>query len=885
MGEVYRARDTALQRDVALKILPTAVEQDPDRLARFTREAQALAALNHPHIAQVYGLQQLEGAGRHAIVMELVDGPTLADRMAQGPLPVSEVIAIARQIAEALDAAHERGIVHRDLKPANIKLTGDGLVKVLDFGLARTSASGAWGATGAVRDAAGGMPAAGAADPTMLSPAVTQRGVILGTAAYMAPEQARGQAIDKRADIWAFGVVLYELLTGRTLFAGATMSDTIANVLKREVDLSALPAATPSFLRRVIARCLEHDPRKRLRDIADAAYELAAPDTPPAASSRPTRLTAPAAVVLMVLVAAAGAAGLTWWMTRPVVTPAVVARAAYELPGGAVRRTIQRQQLAISPDGRYIATIRGSAATSSAAMIRRIDQLEWTMAPGSENAGGVFFSPDSQWLGFWNSREIHRVSVSGGAPQKVYTLESAQLNGPEAVSWADTGLIYLVEEWSRVVAVPATGGAATRIIDGKPGGVTSIGDVHALAGNQGLLYTRTSAATSTSTIVLHRPESSPDVDVVDGGTPRALADGRLLFARGSSLFVAPFDVAAGRLTAEPVMVVQGVAMLSPVTQYAVSSNGTLVYIPGEVASEAIASFYRVSREGVAVEMPAVAREYSDPRLSPDGRRLAVHLSDEQNDVWITDLARGAIARMSFTPLEDETPAWSPDGQWIAYAGWCGTGEENRCVYQRRSDGSGEPDVLWKADTHVHVTDWSPDGRTLVLESIHVERRGDILLLDVGGSKPRDYLTTAFAEQAGRVSPDGRWLAYQSFESGRSEIYLQSFPAPGNKMPVSTDGGIQPVWARDGRELYFRSPTHVMAARIGAAGALTVDRPVALFRDTYLRPQGDNHTGYDVFADGRFLFIDLPRGGTTTAAPPALVAVFNWFEELKSADRK
>ena len=334
--------------------------------------------------------------------MELVDGPTLADRIAQGPLPIAEATAIARQIADALDAAHERGIVHRDLKPANIKLTADGLVKVLDFGLART---GAVGLVGRVRPGAT-AGATTATNPTMLSPAVTQQGVILGTAAYMSPEQARGQAVDKRADIWAFGVVLYEMLTARTLFAGDTVSDTIAEVLKRDIDLAALPAETPSSLRHVIARCLERDPRKRLRDIADAAYELSAAEAPVATQGSPPvrRVFGPFAA-LAAIVAAAAAAGITWWMTRPVPPPAaVVARATYDLPGGAVRRTIQRPQLAISPDGRYIASIRGAEATASAVMLRRFDQLEWTPVPGSENASGLFFSPDSQWLGFWSAR-------------------------------------------------------------------------------------------------------------------------------------------------------------------------------------------------------------------------------------------------------------------------------------------------------------------------------------------------------------------------------------------------------------------------------------------------------------------------------------------------
>jgi Tol biopolymer transport system component len=310
-----------------------------------------------------------------------------------------------------------------------------------------------------------------------------------------------------------------------------------------------------------------------------------------------------------------------------------------------------------------------------------------------------------------------------------------------------------------------------------------------------------------------------------------------------------------------------------------------VYIPRDMASEPPSSLYRVTRNGVATEMPWATREYSDPRLSPDGRRLAVHLTDQDDDVWVTEFSRGALTRLSFTPTEDETPAWSPDGEWLAYSGWCGSGAEARCVYKRRADGSGESAILAKTSTHVHVNDWSPDGTTLVLESVHVERRGDLFLLDARGGELRPYLTTEFAEQSGRISPDGKWLAYQSTESGEAQVYVQSFPNPGSKVQVSTDGGLQPVWARDGRELYFRSATHLMAARVSAAGTLVMDRPVALFSDSYLRPQGDSHTSYDVFPDGGFLFIDLPRTAKSKTTSPSFVAIFNWFEELAALNRR
>jgi eukaryotic-like serine/threonine-protein kinase len=867
MGEVYRARDTRLQRDVALKILPAAFEQDLERLARFTREAQALAALNHPHIAQVYGIEHASAADsvrHHAIVMELVEGQTLAERIAQGPIPAAEATVIARQIADALDTAHERGIVHRDLKPANIKLTPDGIVKVLDFGLAKLDAPG-------VTDTAG-------ADllnsPTIAAPAVTNQGVILGTAPYMSPEQARGRPVDKRTDIWAFGVVLYEMLTGRTLFAGDTVSDTIAEVLKRDIDLAALPADTTPALRHVIARCLERDPKKRLRDIADAAFELDRPADAPVVQG-PAAAPATARWVVGAVAVAVTAAALTWTLSSPRLAEPIVARASYPMPDDAFRRTVQRHHIAISPDGRYIATLNGRSVS-----LRRVDQLEWVPMPGTDGAVGVTFSPDSRWVGFWTPREIRKAPVSGGDARTIYQLAEAQTNGPDGVSWGDDGTVYFATGMSRIHAVPENGGTARQLIED---GVDFVGYPYKVRGVRTLLYLKASAASASSlTVMAHSLDGGDDVPLLEGRTPHYLESGWLLVVQSNTLVAVRADLTARRLSGEPTAVLRGVATLGAAAQYAVADTGTLLYVPEATATETVSTLHRVKRDGAATELTTAEREYSDPRLSPDDRRVALHLSDQQNDIWVNDLARGSLTRITFAPLEEETPAWSPDGEWLAYSGWCGN-ESSRCIYKHKADGSGEPERLWSGKLHVHVTDWTPDGRALVLEVVDPVRFSDLMLIDAGGGELQPYLSTPYSEQAARVSPDGKWLAYQSNESGRFEMYLQRFPTPGGKVQVSTDGGIQPVWSRDGRELYYRSPTHVMAAGISSLAPLVVGAPVQLFRDGYLRPQGDSHTTYDVFRDGSFLFIDLPKG--SERAVPSFVAVFNWFEELTAALRR
>jgi hypothetical protein len=862
MGEVYRARDTRLGRDVALKILPDALANDPERLARFEREAKTLAALNHPHIAQIYGFED------RALAMELVDGEDLSQRIARGPLPVDEALAIARQIAGALEAAHDQGIIHRDLKPANIKVRADGTVKVLDFGLAKLSP-------------AQGVTAAGPGNvlnsPTITSPAaMTMGGMILGTAAYMSPEQARGKPVDKRADIWAFGVVLYEMLAGARLFQGSEVSDVLAAVLRQELDWNALPVDTPASVVRVLRRSLERDPRRRLRDIGDAVADLSEPSgpTPPVIDRARHRPAGRGAAMLAAAVAAAAVAAAAAWMLKPApaVPDAPIVRVSYPM-GAPLTLTNQRPQLAISPDGRYIATIVGCCVN-----LRRVDQLTSTVVEGSERAVGVFFSPDSQWVGFWTSTAIKKSSVTGGGTSTISEPGISVAGGPVGITWADNGLLYY-GTLTGISSVPVNGGQPQLVLAG-PG----YAHPHALPGSRGLLLTRgvtPATGEAGAEAILYRFDGGEPIALTNGSSPRLTSTRHLLVARGSDILAAPLDLANGRLTREAVAVAQQVAMLGSSSQFDVSRTGTLVYIPGAAGNNPRVKLARVTLAGATQTLSHPNREYSDPRISPDGRRIALHLMDQQNDVWVAGTSGGALTRMSFRPLEEETPAWSPDGAWLAFAGW-GDPSTTRQIWRRRVDGRGDEELLWSGTEHVHVTDWTADGKQLVVEVQNSKTRGDLHVLELGPPhRSRVFLQTPFDETSGRVSPDSHWIAYRSNESGQSEIFVQPFPHGGGRVQVSTDGGIHPVWSRDGRYLYYRSPTEVMSVRVVPGATFAADAPVSLFKDVYARPQGDSHTTFDVLPGGDFIFLEYVQVGDLSSLNPVMIAVFNWFGDLRA----
>jgi serine/threonine-protein kinase len=857
MGEVFRAKDTRLNREVAIKVLPEAFAEDKDRLQRFRREAQLVASLNHPNVAAIYGLEEANGAV--ALALELVDGEDLQQRLARGPIPVDETLAIARQIAEGLEAAHERGVVHRDLKPANVKVTADGTVKILDFGLAKAmDADAASGDSGLSRS------------PTM-SRHMTEAGMVLGTAAYMSPEQARGKAVDKRSDIWSFGVVLYEMLTGRRLFRGETVSDVLAAVLRQDVDLSHLPPETPTSVRRLLARCLEREAKRRLRDIGDARWELedareAASSAAPAAARRSPALLGAA------VLAAAAASGLAAWFLKP--APAVprqpLARASYPL-GSRPGRAIPRRLLAISPDGRTIATVLGAVGTVSWLEVRGVDELKASRVVGSDGARSVFFSPDSRFLGFTTDTAIKKVSIDSRTVEAVADVGANMAAGPSGAAWGDDGLVYFGAT-DGIRSVPVSGGAARLAVPG-----TSLLFPCVLPGSRFLLLVRGQSYSAAPLQIVLRSLKDGKETVLTTGTSPLWVSGVLLFARADGVYAAPFVPEAGRLGREPILVVPQVAMMGDAGQYDVSRTGTLIELPGSMATEQPKLPRRVQANGEA-PLSKSARQYSDPRISPDGQRIAFHLEDDANDIWTLDATRDVLTRLTFEPGEDETPAWSPDGRWIA---WSGTRGDKRSILRRRADGSGGEEVLFTLQDHAHVTDWSPDGRSLVVDVFRTSQRTDIARLDLG-EKPslHPFLETPFDESSGRVSPDGRWLAYRSDESGRDEIYVQPFPDGGAKVQVSTGGGLQPVWSKDGRVLYFRSDPDVMAARMVTGSALAFEPPRPLFKDRFESPQGAAHTSYDVFADGSFLFLESAApANAVSAGNAALIATFHWLENL------
>ena len=853
MGEVYRARDTKLKREVAIKVLPADVANDRERLARFRREAELLASLNHPHIAHVYGIED------NALVMELVEGEDLSQRIARGPVPLDEALPIANQIAEALEAAHEMGIVHRDLKPANIKVRGDGTVKVLDFGLAKGSA---------ITDHESKDPVN---SPTLTSPAMTMRGVILGTAAYMAPEQAKGKAVDQRADIWAFGCVLYEMLTGSRAFKGDDVTDIITSVMRDKPDGNALPPTTPLAIRTLLRRCLEKDPHKRAPHIGIARLEI-----DDAITANGERLDVPGArrglsYAVVAAIAMAGmvlAGGAGWTLRRPADAPLrPILKASWpfnDLDTGVARLAVQRNLIAVSRNGRTMAVI------ASNVMFRRTDQLTWTEIANTRDASSVFVSPDGEWVGIVSRTGMAKVRATGGVPTVILSLKDTSTFGASDATWADDNRIYFVDR-NGVFAISADGGEP-QAIDGGP----EYGSIDVLPGSRDLLLTR-GRAQAIPSIVLRSLDGRQDTLVTDALDAKFVAPDVLLFVRRGTLMGVRLDLAARRITGDPVALVQDVAVLSTQSQYAVTDDGLLAYLPASFDTAGQSRLRVRTPKGALKSLSESVRRHSDPRLSPDGRKLALHIFEQEDDIWVLDLARLTLTRLTFDPREDETPVWSPDGQWIAFAGFARGGDQ-RAVLRRRADGSGAEEALWTGADHSHVTDWSPDGRTVLMELTHPRQRSDLLAIDVQERKARPLMETPFNEAGARLSPDGKWLVYQSDESGRYEIYVVAFPGLDRKIQVSTQGGEQPVWAGDGRAIYFRTEKEIARAAVDVKGAvLSVGIPVSLFPDTFLRPQAVNHTTIDVTADGGVVVLERLN---TSPRPPEVIGMFNWVDDVK-----
>jgi Tol biopolymer transport system component len=860
MGEVYRARDTKLKRDVAIKILPDEFSRDPERVSRFQREAEALAALNHRNIAAIYDVQ--EANNTRFLIIELVEGDTLADCIKRGPLPIKEALDIAKQISEALEAAHEKGIVHRDLKPANIKLTPEGSVKLLDFGLARVFEDN---------------PAA--ADPSN-SPTLMSRsspGVILGTAAYMSPEQARGKTVDKHADIWAFGVVVYEMLTGGPLFKGEDVSEILAAVIKEEPKWDRVPVTAQRMLR----KCLEKDPKQRLRDIADAWALLdAAPAAQPVSRRRSWLGWGVAALLFVVLLVSVPLA-LVHFREKPSVAEPV----RFQIPMPE-KVTLGAGAFALSPDGHQLVFAPAGSDGVTRLWVRSLDSLEARQLPGTEGAGQFppFWSSDSRFVGFAAGGKYMKVPVSGGPAQTLCELPGTL----GASAWNRDGVILMGANPGGLWRVPESGGVPSPVTTVDPSRQEQYhGKPAFLPDGRHFLYYRVSsnaeyAGTYIGSLEL-KPEHQDGKRLLPGPLGAQYVPssdpgvGYVLFLREATLMAQPFDTRRLELTGEAVPIAEQVGNNSVITGFfSASENGMLAYRGGGGGGRQLRWLDRQGKELSRAGDPAT---YSDIALSPDATRVAIFRAESPFDIWLFEFVRGVSTRFTFTPAVERFPVWSPDGMRIAFAS--NRGSRWYDLYQKVANGAGEDELLFKSDQNKTPTSWSRDGRFLFYHSTDPKTKVDLWALPLDGDrKPISVLRTEFNEGLGSFSPDTRWIAYLSDESGRVEVYVRPFsssaagsPPVTGKWQVSKGAGqALPFWRADGKELYYLAADRkMMAVELTTSPTFKAGVPQALF-DAPPPPFGQ-----DMTADGkRFLFVTPVVGD----AQAPITIVLNWTAALK-----
>lgn len=834
MGEVYRAKDTRLDREVAIKVLPEELADDEERLRRFEREAKTLASLNHPNVAGIHGVDQ--DGDVCFLALELVPGEDLATRLSRGTLPVDEAIDVCRQIAEGLEAAHEAGVVHRDLKPANVRITPSGEVKVLDFGLAKPIHPKA------SKD--GGT--AGESDSFLM----TADGVVLGTPTYMSPEQARGKPVDRRTDIWAFGCVLFECLTGKRAFDGEAMADVLGAIVGTEPDWSALPAATPSRLRALLERCLEKNPRKRLRDIGEARVRLEALVEDPGEAGQ-------------ISIRPGGARALLPWGIAAVAL--VVAVAGFFAPEVQPKNEIVRMSLsaqfpanrgaryfALSPNGKLIAYGEEHAG-SARLVLRPIDAFEDRPVVGGEEAVSPFFSPDGRRIAFFARGKLWSVDVAGGAPRSLCDVATSNSTGV----WSDDGNIYFLQFATRtgVERVAEGGGVAEEVT--QPIGSSLLLRPRLLPGGAGLSFDNINRGSWRTQLCFF--DGSLEL-LIDRPQVTYLPDGRALFVEAGRLFAAEYDPSTYEITGTPV------DLLADVVDYEVSPSGSLAYRSGPL--ERTFRFTRFRRDGTSSDVDEFEHLYTRPTVSPDGSTIAA-ISDEARGVHLWDAQRGTRRLLNEEGI---------------YAQW---GDENTIYYQTRGDrvhaidrmpidGSAGSERLLETEASIWPTDVSEDGRALLYYEIHPQTERDIWILPLegaGSGQPRSFLATAASERSAVFSPDGRWIAYLSDITGRDEVFVRPASGEGSETRVTPDGGREPRWSRDGSELYFRKDDGLWAVPVTTETRFSVEEPVLLFRGDFLMEEGGRNQLYDVFPNGDFLVLQGPP------KDDELRVVLNWFEEF------
>jgi serine/threonine protein kinase/Tol biopolymer transport system component len=867
MGEVYKARDTRLDRIVAIKVLPAHLADRAELRERFEREAKTIASLNHPHICVLHDIGQQDGIDY--LVMEYLEGETLAQRLLKGPLPLEQVLQFAVEISDALDKAHRKGVTHRDLKPGNIILTKAG-TKLLDFGLAKLKQEAS--------------PATPLSELPTEPDAITAQGAIVGSLLYMAPEQLEGKEVDARTDIFAFGAVVYEMGTGKRPFGGTSQASVIGAILKEDPPpISSLQPMTPPALDRAVKRCLMKEPEKRWQTASDLCEELkwiaevgSQITTAPAVTAKGIRTLGRRVLVLTagVFVLGMAVASIATWNLKPsALPPQTVSRVVITLPSGRQLAGLEEgPAVALSPDGTHLAYVGRQGGTQQI-YLRAMDSLEAKPIPGTQGAVNPFFSPDGQWVGFLAGTKLKKVSVNGGV-----ALTIGEAATPHGASWGSQGVIAFEGNDGTIQQASDEGGtpqALTRFEKGDG----SHRWPEFLSGGKAVLFAAASSSSDwTNALVAIQPVGKGKRrDLVRGGTnPRYAESGRLVYAQGGALMAVPFDPEKLTVTGVAVPVVEGVfqSTFSGAAQYSFSSAGSLVYVPGGV-QDSQRRLVWVSRNGTEQPLAAPLHAYRQPRLSPDGRRVALTIDEPEAQIWLYDVPRETLTRFALEGNRNSDPAWTPDGKRIAF-------ESNRetpdNIFWQLADGSGGMERLTTSDNSQYPLSWSADGQILAFVEVNPSTGRDICVLRMGDRKAQPFLRTPFDETSPQFSPDGRWLAYISNESGRYQVYVQPYPGPGGKWQISTEGGTEPVWNPNGRELFYRSGDKMMAVDITTQPSFTTGKTRVLFEGHYqLAPV--TFPNYDVSPDGQ-RFLMLKPSESVEAAPTQINVVLNWFEELK-----